>query len=120
MAEDNEPVCDKIIYKTRREIIQVMRAMNKETGQNFKSYTCANCGGLHIATLGKKPIRRLDYNSYNKDIPFTKSKKKPFVLNPFPKRVNPDVQPLSTDKIMNKQTAATLKQLVENSKYLKP
>lgn len=104
--------CDKITYETHGKAQQSMQSLAAKKGYSYSSYKCTFCGGIHIATHGKKKLRNEKRKFYYKAEnypPLKRKKTKPFeperkILNP------PDLYATSsTGKIMTPEFVILLK-----------
>ena len=77
-------ICDKIVYTTKAAAIEAIKGL-KDRGKkkSFHVYVCKDCGGLHIATAGKKSRARKQFHReekypfrYEPVVKIVKSKKK--------------------------------------------
>lgn len=83
MIQNTKQICDKVTYNTQREAAKdIVSLSKKDKKHKFGTYTCKECGRIHIHTINKKilhhksdkkekyPIRVEDY-ARQKESPIT-------------------------------------------------
>lgn len=105
--------CGKVKYPTRQAAIDAIIEISKRDRQSMHAYFCHDCKEFHTATKGKKKRIPTKYqNSKDLKPKLTKKDKN------RPKFV-PEIQQMpATEKMISKEMAQRLKQLINGSNEL--
>lgn len=111
-------ICEKEGFKKPKDAKDRLTSLRQRKGMRhtYALYKCQFCGLYHVTT--KTKINRKEKGEYKYPV-YVDDKKpaKKFTPPPIPKKLKPNPEKLSTDKIMTKEQAQLLKKLVNANKY---
>jgi hypothetical protein len=107
-------ICDKIGYRTYKELMSAINGVAKRTKTKFKSYKCNECGLYHITSIksGKlqKPLKERKY-------PLGMEKKEVVMKfkdpTPLDRKITHNPAQITTGRFMTTEQAQALKRIVQ-------
>lgn len=95
-------ICEKEGYHTERETTEKCISLKRKSKYKYAAYKCKLCGLFHIRTIHKKSLK-------NRIFPHEKQSPP---KNPLPKESKAMAIPYATEKMLSKEQAQALKNLI--------